>query len=149
MRANEFISEQVGKALGGLALGAGSALAKVTKKLGTGTTSMINKAVPKVTSTLGGVKPITQTTGSQTMAQVLGKGSGSYVAKKTAEPPKPGTVGTNQTNAQPVAKGDTIDSPALGAPVKVKNVSGTEVEIEVPGMPNATLKMPKKDLGVR
>ena len=146
MRANEFIGEQVGKALGGLALVAGSALAKVTKKLGT---SMINKAVPKVTSTLGGAKPTTQTTGSQTMAQVLGKGSGSYVAKKTAEPPKSGTVGTNQTNSQPVAKGDTIDSPVLGAPVKVKNVSGTEVEIEVPGMPNATLKMPKKDLGVR
>lgn len=146
MRASEFINE----ALGGLALGAGSALAKVTKKLGTGTASMMSKAAPKVMSTLGGTKPTgTKPTGTQTMAQVLGKGAGSYVAQKTAEPPKPGTVGTDQTNAQPVAKGDTIDSPVLGSPVKVKNVSGTDVEIEVPGMPNATLKLPKKDLGVR
>lgn len=145
MRASEFINE----ALGGLALGAGSALAKATKKLGTGTVGMISKASPKVISALGGGKTATKPAGTQTMAQVLGKGAGSYVAKKTAEPPKPGTIGTDQTNSQPVAKGDTIDSPQLGQPVKVKNVSGTDVEIEVPGMPNATLKLPKKDLGVR
>jgi hypothetical protein len=141
MRASEFINE----ALGSLALGAGSALAKVTRKLGTGASNLTSKAAPKVLSTLGGTKP----TGTQTMAQVLGKGAGSSVTKKTAVPPKPGTIGTDQTNAQPVAKGDTIDSPVLGSPVKVKNVSGTDVEIEIPGMPKATLKLPKKDLGVR
>lgn len=145
MRASEFISEQ----LGGLALGAGSALAKITKKLGTGATSMVNKAAPKVASKLGTGSSSNISKPGQTMASVLSKGAGSYVKSKVAEPPKPGTIGTNQTNAQPVAKGDTIDSPELGTPVKVKNISGTDVEIEVPGMPNATLKLPKKDLGVR
>ena len=141
MRASEFINE----ALGGLALGAGSALAKVTRKLGTGAANMINKAAPKMATTASAAKP----TGTPSMSQVIKRGTGSYVGNKLAAPPKPGTIGTNQTNDQPVAKGDTIDSPEFGAPVKVKNVSGMDVEIEVPGMPNATIKLPKKDLGVR
>lgn len=158
MRASEFINEQIGSTLSGLAMGAGKVLGKVAGKLGKGAANVAGRlggletAGEKAAGSLAAKAGLGKT--GQTMASVIGKGAGSYVKSKVAEPPRPGTVGTDQVNSKPVAKGDTIDSPALnqtlGGPVKVANVSGTDVEVEVPGLgPKATLKVPKSTLGVR
>jgi len=150
MRASEFINEGlatgIAKGLGGLAVGAGRALAKATKKLGTTTTSMINNAAPKVMSTLGGAK----STGTQTMAQVLGKGSGSYVAKKTAEPPQQNTGTVTQQSQQPqlVKTGDMIEIPNLGQ-TKVVKTGGTTVTFQDPTDPDTTITTDKKKLGLK
>ena len=159
MRASEFMEEeQLNEIAPLIAAGARVLAPMALRTLGTMAARGLGGAASRglgstIAGKLGGVAYQTSKTLSspigKTMSNVISKGV-SNVAQKMTNPPQPGTVGTTQATSKPVAKGDTIDNPALGGQVKVKNVMGSDVELEMPALgPKATLKIPKSDLGVR